>query len=63
MSGIPHIYDSPNIFDAYEIDDYDESDYSEEYEDYEYSELCEKIREHIIEEKRILEWIKKMEGL
>lgn len=58
MSGIPHIYDSTHIFNIYEIDS---DKYSDEINDMDYDELCEKIEEHLLEEKTLLERIRLME--
>ena len=53
--------ESHNLFDEYEVE-YDEIDYQcmDDVYDYEYDELCEKIEEHLIEEKIISDKIKKM---
>lgn len=56
MGGIPHIYDSPFLFHIY-----NNSEDIIEIENEEYEELCEKIEQHLIEEKRLLKRIKQME--
>ena len=56
MGGIPHIYDSPFLFHIY-----NNSEDIIEIENEEYEELCEKIEQHLIEEKGLLKRIKQME--
>lgn len=57
MGGIPHIYDSPYFFNIYETtnEEYQEIDYED------YSELSEQIEKHIIEEKKLMATIKRLE--